>query len=275
VRIEIGDDFDLGKIAGSGQCFRASPWGDSWRILSGADCLYITPLGGDGYELDCCEDAFEKRWRDYFDLGENYAAIRAHIDPADPYLQAAAEHEKGIRILRQDPWETLVSFIISQNRNIPAIRRSVELLAAACGDERTDSAGRPYFAFPAPEAVAALGDGALKACALGYRGPYVRAAAQAVLDGALDLEALRDADEERTMAALTGLYGVGVKVACCVSLFGLHHLDAFPRDVWIKRILAREYPAGYPFGTYAPFNGVYQQYMFAYERALAQSGKRE
>lgn len=273
MRIEIGDDFDLERIADSGQCFRWERSGDGWRILSGADCLHIAPLDGGVYELDCGADAFESRWRDYFDLEESYAAIRGRIDPAaDPYLFAAAEREQGIRILRQDPWETLVSFIISQNRNIPAIRRSVELLAATCGDERRDAAGRPYFAFPIPEAVAALDEDTLMACALGYRAPYVRAAARAVLSGAPDLETLRFAGEAETMETLTGLYGVGVKVASCVSLFGLHHLDAFPQDVWIKRILAREYPEGYPFAAYAPYNGVCQQYMFAYERSRAGKG---
>jgi len=273
VKLEIGDDFDLARIADSGQCFRWERRGEGWRILSGSDCLYIAPLGGGAYELDCGEDALDALWRDYFDLKESYAAIRGRIDPdADPYLWAAAEGEQGIRILRQDPWETLVSFLISQNRNIPAIRRSIERLAAVCGDERRDAAGRPYFAFPTPEAVAALGEEDLRACALGYRAPYVRTAARAVLDGALDLAALQNAGEAETMAALTGLFGVGVKVASCVSLFGLHHLDSFPRDVWIKRILAREYPGGWPFGAYAPYNGVCQQYMFAYERSRAGKG---
>ena len=184
MEIEIHDDFDLEKIADSGQCFRISRLGEGWRALSGADCLHVMPLGEGRYALDCGEAAFETRWRDYFDLGEDYAAIRGRIDPAaDPYLWAAAESGRGIRILRQDPWETLVSFLISQNRNIPAIRRSIELLAERCGDARADAAGRPYFAFPAPEAVAALDEDSLRSCALGYRGPYVRAAARAVWTG--------------------------------------------------------------------------------------------
>jgi N-glycosylase/DNA lyase len=274
--IEIQDDFDLARIADSGQCFRWTRTGpDSFRVLHGADCLHIASLGGGRFRLDCSEAAFETVWRDYFDLAENYAAIRAAIDPADAFLRAAAAREKGIRILRQDPWEALASFILSQNKNIPAIRRAVEALAAACGDQRTDAAGAPYFAFPAPEAVAALSEEALRRCGLGYRCAYLHAAAEAVCSGALDLSALQSADEARTMAALTGLFGVGVKVAACVSLFGLHHLDAFPQDVWIKRILAEQYPAGYPFAAYAPYNGVYQQYMFAYYRALSRAGKED
>ena len=160
----------------------------------------------------------------------------------------------------------LVTFIISQNRNIPAIRRSVELLAEQCGEKRKDSRGEVYYAFPTPEAVAALSEEDLNHCRLGYRCRYVHAAALSVLRGEISLEPLRDADEETTVAALTGLLGVGVKVANCVSLFGLHHLNAFPRDVWVNRVLAREYPKGYPFEAYSPYNGIYQQYMFAWYR---------
>ena len=160
----------------------------------------------------------------------------------------------------------LVTFIISQNRNIPAIRRSVELLAEQCGEKRKDSRSEVYYAFPAPEAVAALSEEDLNRCRLGYRCRYVRAAALSVLRGEISLEPLRDADEKTALATLTGLLGVGVKVANCVSLFGLHHLNAFPRDVWVNRVLAQEYSKGYPFDAYSPYNGIYQQYMFAWYR---------
>ena len=276
--IQIDDDFDLDKIADSGQCFR---WEKlcgssvllnggstaSYRIISGGDCLYISALGDGCYELDCTEDRYNRFWMDYFDLGENYRDIRDQIDSErDPFLWEAAKHEQGIRILRQDPWEMLITFIISQNKNIPAIRRSVEFLAESCGEKKIDSRGVEYYAFPTPGAIVSLSDEALKACKLGYRCSYVRRAAEAVAEGKLDLQSLLSADEECTLQELTSLYGVGSKVANCISLFGLHHLDAFPKDVWIKRVLSQEYPEGYPFAAYSPYNGVYQQYMFAYIR---------
>ena len=266
--VTIHDDFDPGRIADSGQCFRWEPVEpDTYRIIAGAECLYLTALGENRYELTCSEERFAAFWRSYLDLDEDYTRIRSRIDPAsDPFLFLAAEREKGIRILRQDPWEMLVTFIISQNRNIPAIRRSVELLAETCGERRIDSRGKPYFAFPTPSAVAALNEKELTKCRLGYRCRYVRAAAISVLRGEISLEQLMGADEESTLAALTGLLGVGVKVANCVSLFGLHHLNAFPRDVWVNRVLAQEYPGGYPFEAYSPYNGIYQQYMFAWYR---------
>lgn len=266
--LTISDDFNPDKIADSGQCFRWEKVDPrTYRIISGAECLYLTSLGDDRYELECSEAAFADYWSGYLDLDEDYARIRARIDPgSDPFLSLAAEREKGIRILRQDPWEILVTFIISQNRNIPAIRRSVELLAESCGEKRRDSRGQAYFAFPSPSAVAALSEESLNRCRLGYRCRYVHAAAVAVLRGEIDLEQLLDVDEEATIKVLCGILGVGVKVANCVSLFGLHHLNAFPRDVWMKRVLAQEYPNGYPFEAYSPYNGIYQQYMFAWVR---------
>lgn len=266
--LTISDDFDPDKIADSGQCFRWERLDSrTYRIISGKECLYLTALGGDRYELECSDEAFADYWHSYLDLDEDYARIRSRINPvSDPFLFLAAEHEKGIRILRQDPWEMLVTFIISQNRNIPAIRCSVELLAESCGEQRIDSEGQLYYAFPTPSAVTALSEEELSQCRLGYRCRYVHAAAVSVLRGEIDLEQLRDADEEETIKALTGILGVGVKVANCVSLFGLHHLNAFPRDVWMNRVLAQEYPNGYPFDAYFPYNGIYQQYMFAWVR---------
>ena len=271
--LTITDDFDLDRIADSGQCFRWNRESSgTYRIIAGSSCLYISKLENDRYALDCSEEEYTSFWRDYFDMDEDYRAIRKRIDPEkDPFLRQAAEHEKGIRILSQDPWETLVTFIISQNKNIPAIRRSVELLAEACGERKTDTRGREYCAFPAPSAVAALSGQDLLSCKLGYRCKYVHAAAEAVTSGTIDLNRLIPADENDAVTALTGLFGVGKKVANCVSLFGLHHLNAFPVDVWVKRILAEHYPAGYPYEEYTPYNGIFQQYMFAYYRHMALS----
>jgi len=268
--IEITDDFDLTLIAESGQCFRWEETPDgSFRVLNRAKCAYVRKLGEHAFEFDCDDAQFEQTWREYFDLTENYAAIRSRINPEeDPFLWRASEQEKGIRILRQDPWETLVSFIISQNKNIPAIRRAINKLCETCGQRLEDARGKSYFAFPDPESVVMLSEEQLKACSLGYRWSYVHAAADAVASGMLDLEELRSASEEEANAALMSVRGVGIKVASCVALFGLHHTDAFPKDVWIKRILSNEYPQGYPFESYSPYNGIYQLYMFAYYRRM-------
>lgn len=268
MELQIRDDFDPDRIARSGQCFRWQKTGEeTWRIVHGAQCLTIRALGGGRFRLSCSKEAYRAHWRPYFDLDEDYRKIRARITAADdPFLHAACAYGKGIRILRQDPWEALASFIISQNKNIPSIKNCITLLCAAAGKPMTDDMGEAYFAFPTPEAILGMSERQLRECRLGYRWSYVRAAALAVAEGALDLPALVSAGEEETLARLTAVPGVGVKVASCVSLFGLHHLDAFPVDVWIKRILANEYPAGYPMERCRPYNGVYQQYMFFYYR---------
>ena len=269
MRIEFLDDLDLGRIAESGQCFRweALPDG-TWRIPHRGRRLYIRQAREGLFDLDCSPAEFDGLWRDYFDFDTDYQFIRERISrEKDPCLWEAAQSQRGIRILRQDPWEALVSFIISQNRNIPAIRHSVELLCLAAGQACTDGRGETFYAFPQPEAILDLTEADLAACRLGYRDKYVLAAAKAAAEGSLDLERLADMPPEEAAAALTGLYGVGIKVASCAALFGLHQLDAFPVDVWMRRVLEAEYPGGYPREAYSPYNGVYQQYLFAYVRS--------
>ena len=266
--IRIDDDFDLDKIADSGQCFRWETKKDgTYRIIHGVHCVTVQPLGMDRYRFTCSPEEYRAVWHEYFDLGEDYRAVRGKINRIDdPFLYSACGYGQGIRILKQEPWETLISFIISQNKNIPAIRKSIELLCEAAGEERIDSQGQPYRVFPSPEAILALSNETLAACRLGYRCGYVMAAASDIAQGRLDLSALRKSSEETTMKELNRVYGVGPKVASCVSLFGLHHVNAFPVDVWIRRVLSQEYPGGYPAERYSPYNGIYQQYMFYYYR---------
>lgn len=305
IEIEITDDFDLQKIADSGQCFRWQPIeNDGYRIIHGDSCLciwkaekyrgldveaddsdialekhpkkenekkaiHVGTLDNNRciYKMDCTQEEYDNIWSVYLDMGEDYRSIREKIDVnSDPFLYEAAEHERGIRILKQDSWEALISFIISQNRNIPAIKASIEKLAERAGKKKTDSRGEVYYTFPTPESIVNMTEETLAECKLGYRDKYVRRAAEAVCNGEIDLEKIGIGTDDEVLNNLTGLYGVGKKVASCMLLFGLHHLDAFPVDVWIKRVLETEYSNGYPFDDYSPYNGVYQQYMFAYYR---------
>ena len=262
------DDLDLLKIAESGQCFRWNKTEDNcFRVIRGEYCVYMEETGEGEYRLDCTEEEFQTVWRPYLDLDLDYRKVRKRVKKRkDPFLADACEKEKGIRILRQDPWEMLVSFIISQNKNIPAIKKSIEMLSEMAGERKTDRRGETYYAFPTPERIAGLSGQELSDCRLGYRCKYVSAAAEAVLSGSLELGKLTGAGDEEALAALKGIYGVGTKVANCVLLFGLHHLNAFPVDVWIKKVLEEQYPGGYPYEEYSPWNGIYQQYMFAYYR---------
>lgn len=267
---------DLEKTAESGQCFRWRRAGDAWRIPHAGYCLYIRPAGEDRFDLDCTEEEFEAVWRPYFDLDTDYEMIAGRIDPAaDPFLYAAMKDQYGVRILRQDAWEMTVTSIITQNRNIPAIRKSAELLALYGGTRKTDRRGEEYRVFPTPEQILGISAEDLSRCRLGYREKYVLKAAEAVRSGEISPEELKKLPDSECRERLLRLCGVGEKVAACIMLFGLHRLNAFPRDVWINRALSEGYPDGYPFERYAPYNGVYQQYLFAGYRKLKTSPRKE
>lgn len=254
------DDFDIQKIAESGQCFRLNREGDHWVNAAFGRLLRIY-----GDELDCSKKDFEHIWRSYFDLDTDYAAARARIPHSDRFLSKAADFGCGIRILRQDPWETLISFIISQRKNIPAIKASVEAICRKYGEQLSDDEGGIY-SFPAAGRLAAATEEELKQCSLGYRVPYVLSAARLVDSGELDLGELCSLDDDALTEELLKLHGVGIKVASCVALFAYHRINAFPIDVWIARTLEEQYGNKFPFSRYEGVGGIIQQYMFYYAR---------
>nr|WP_297707591.1 DNA glycosylase [uncultured Butyrivibrio sp.] len=268
--ITIQDDFDLQKIADSGQCFRFNKCGKGYSVAAIDRYLYVEQVGVSDYLFDCPEDEYNSFWKDYFDLDTSYKEVRKLIDKEeDPYLFEASEFGKGIRILRQDPWEMLISFIISQRKNIPAIKASIEKICALAGKKMAvDAEGKDVYSFPTAKALAELSIEELSGCSLGYRDKYVRQAALDVASGAVRLGDWEEISDDELMQKLLSLYGVGVKVANCEILFGYHRLDAFPKDVWINKVLDQRYPEGFLFDKYAPYNGVMQQYLFFYSRSM-------
>jgi N-glycosylase/DNA lyase len=213
-------------------------------------------------------------WESYLDLKRDYGKIKRVLTARDEAMARAVAHGAGIRILRQEPWEALVSFILSQNNHIPRIKGCIERLCENFG-ERIDCAdGDTHFAFPDVAALAALSAEDLSPCGLGYRAKYVSKTARLVAEagGAAWLEALRDAPLAEAEASLLSLCGVGVKVAACVLLFGLGRTEGFPVDVWMARAAQELYgvdakdaavDAAARFGPYAGFA---QQYLFYYMR---------
>ncbi len=257
------NDFDLKQITDSGQCFRMHMMDDARaELIAHGRRLEIENTGNGCYEFSCDKEEYESIWETYFDLKTDYSAYIKAIDPEDSFLTRAAGYGKGIRILRQDPFETLISFIISQRKNIPAIQASVEKLCRLCGDRIEGEA----YAFPKPQAISALSEDELKGCSLGYRAPYVREAADRVAKGDTDLYGLKKLSDEELMKELLSFYGVGKKVANCVMLFAYHRISAFPVDVWIERVLDEYYEGHFPTDKYPGFAGVMQQYMFFYIR---------
>ncbi len=219
--VTIPGDFDLQKIAASGQAFRIAQTPQGWRFLAGDKLLYLQPGSGDTYTASCTPEEWQGFWHRYFDLNRNYAAIRAAVPKQDAYLCAAARAGAGIRILRQDAWEMLVTFIISQRKNIPAIQACVETLCTRYGAPLLQPGGNVLYAFPTAQALAAAGEQALRDCALGYRAPYVLAAAQAVAAGALDLAALETLPDARLLEALMQQQGGQLRSPVCLWPHGV------------------------------------------------------
>ena len=267
--VQIRDDFDPDKILESGQCFRPRKQAEGWyRFVSGRQLLYLRPLRSGTYTVRCEPGAWEPFWHGYFDLGRSYAALRGKLDSRNDFLQRAMEYGRGIRVLRQDEWEMLVSFIISQRKSIPAIRRAVELLSERFGERLGSDSEGPVYAFPTAEALCCAGEQALQECGLGYRTRYVLHAAQQAAEGTLDLKELASLPDEALFVRLMELDGVGKKVANCVCLFGYGRVGRVPVDVWIERLIRDEFAGQDPFPQFGLEAGIVQQYLFFYKRSV-------
>lgn len=257
-------NFDLAQIADSGQCFRMKMTDSEHAVVvAHGRILELRHISDNEFEFDCSDEDFKNIWNDYFDLDTDYSRFIAAIPADDTFLTEAAAFGSGIRILQQDPFETLITFIISQRKNIPAIKASVEKLAYLCGDEIADG----IYAFPSPKAIADLSDEDLKRCSLGYRAEYVRRAASLVYHGDVVLSDLCKLSDSELFDVLMTFYGVGKKVANCVLLFAYHRIGSFPVDVWIQRVTDEKYAGCFPLDLYKGFAGVIQQYMFFYGRS--------
>ncbi len=264
--LPVKDELDLNKTFTCGQCFRwrEEPDGAYTGIALGMAARVRAVEGG--LHLECTERDCRSQWADYFDLSRNYREARERVS-IDSYMRTAAEFGSGIRILNQDRWETLCSFILSQCSNIPRIKKMVESLCKCFGEPRT-LLGETLYTFPEPEKLAALDERDLAPLRLGYRAKYVLSAARAVSSGTLDLTALSQTDRVTAKRALMSLPGVGEKVADCALLFSLRIPDAFPIDVWVRRALHEQYPQGLDTSIFGENAGLAQQYIFYYRRSL-------
>lgn len=203
---------------------------------------------------------FEKIWKGYFDLDRDYEKICRGFEN-DEALAEAVSFCPGIRILKQEPWEALCSFIISQNNNIPRIKGIISRLCENLGEDL----GEGDFAFPAPEKILEAGEAGLAPLRAGFRTKYILDAAKKVADGTVDFAGIDKMNDGEASLELQKIKGVGAKVAACTLLYGFGRVDCLPIDVWVKRILAETYPEGLPECT-SGVRGIAQQYLFHWRR---------
>lgn len=255
--------FDLAQTLDCGQAFRWRQTGaDEFCGVAHGRRLEISRAGDEIILRDVSTQEFEEIWRQYFDFSRDYGELRARLKKfggAD--LNAALEFSPGLRLLRQDPWETLVSFILSQNSNIPRIKKMIETLCEKFG-KKLPGGGH---AFPAPEALAALNSEALAPVKCGYRAGYILDAARRAASGEFDPSALENLPSDELCRELQKIRGVGPKVAECVLLYGFSRVERYPVDVWIKRAMAAFFPLGFP-PQIKNCAGIAQQFLFHYAR---------
>lgn len=272
---------DLKQTADSGQCFR-------WKRADtgSGDCIYeIRAFGrvlrvrqqGENFTFSCSEQEFRDIWWDYLDLSGDYEGYLNSVDETDGFLKAASEYGRGIRILRQDPWETAVSFLISQCNNIPRIKGCIEKICRYFGEDGVSFPDAGRLAGLKGEELSLFREG----CSLGYRDKYILDLASRVAGGSFCLEECGKLPYEECVRQLRTLQGVGPKVADCIALFGFHKIDAFPIDVHMKQVLYDHYysddleklPGSRQlkimeerhFSRYRGYRGIVQQWIFAYE----------
>ncbi len=252
-------DFCIEQIANSGQCFRITQESANlWKVMAFRQVLYIRCIKQGIYEFDCSPEDYRDIWENYFDLKRNYASIKKRIlELDDPYLKMAVEYGFGIRVLKQDLWEVIISFMISQHNSIPKIRGIISKLC-----EPFDGV------FPLPHWLRCYEEDDFAKLGLGYRSQYLSSLVRSVADGRFDLERLKKMQYPEAIEYLKKFKGIGDKVANCIALYGLHLMEAFPMDVWIKRVIQDKYNGFLDISKFDGYAGIVQQYMFCYERFL-------
>lgn len=248
-----------------GQCFRWLPDGDGYTGIVGNKICRIKD------NVLICPDEDNEFWRDYFCLDFDYESMKKTLIKSDLSLKECIDFGKGIRILKQPLWETVVSFIISANNNIPRIRKIIDTLCSMYGDEVVFE-GKSYYTFPDAKRLENLTVEDLAPLRAGYRDKYILDAAKKFASGEIDAAKLNTLTAQDAEKILLGIKGVGKKVADCIMLFALEKYEVFPQDVWIKRIMLDVYgvpenQAGiYAAEKYGDFAGFAQQYLFYYYR---------
>ena len=236
-----------------GQSFAWLRQGETYSaVLQGR----LVQLRQDTVLKQCKEDAYLSH---YFDMEFDYASANHHLQALSHPMPEAIAHAEGLRILNQDPWEVLISFILSQNNSIKRITMLYEKLSIHFGTE----IGQGRFAFPTPRQLAGVGEHELRSLGIGFRSPYIVDA----VEKSYLLEHIKALPFAEALALLMTIKGVGTKVGSCVLLYGFHRMEAFPMDTWMKKAMARWYPK--QDGTiFSPYAALAQQYLFHYARTV-------
>ena len=251
---------DLDLTLDCGQAFRWVKNDDnSWSGVVKGVYLNISKKDNTVILKNTTQESFENIWKDYFDFDKDYAQI-CNTLKQDSLIAPTVDEYYGIRILNQDSWEALCSFVISQQNNIKRIKGIIDRLCRTYGDKICDG----FYSFPSAERLSKLTAADFEALGTGYRAKYLERLSKAVANGEIDFEKIKALSLDDARKELLSIYGVGIKVANCALLFGFGFYDAFPVDVWMKRVM-EYYPNGLP-ECFEGIGGIAQQYLFHWAR---------
>ena len=275
------DSFELRDIFECGQCFRWNAKDDgSYTGVIKNGVINVKKINNDVIFEGICNGNIADICRDYFDLNRDYKKIKTILSNVDEYLKESIEYGSGIRILNQDLWEMIISFIISANNNIPRIKGIIEKMSQKYGNKIVWK-GKDYYIFPTIKQLSSASKDDLRALGMGFRDTYIFNTTNTIASGDINLEELHnEKDTSKVREKLLTLSGVGPKVADCILLFStLKRFDVFPIDVWVRRVmndlyiknedetkvskkeiekLAKE--------KYGDLEGIAQQYLFYWRR---------
>ena len=254
----------LRTIANSGQCFRMNEIADGiFNIQTSNKFLRIQVINNNTFDFDCSKRDIEF-YKLYFDLGDDYSKYSKVCKKNDLFLRKSIDFSKGLRILNQDKFETVISFIISQRKSIKAIKTSIERLCKLSGKVIENKYGT-FYAFPTAKEILRLSKSKILSCGMGYRTDYIIDFCKSYLSGKFDLDEYDKLDDDELIEKLLRIKGVGIKVASCIALFAYHRMSICPKDVWINRVIDKKYSGKIP-KEYEKYAGVIQQYWFNYAR---------
>lgn len=273
VIMTAADSFDIEQILECGQCFRFEKLSEKeYRITAKNKVLFIKQKDDTVIFTPCNKKDFEEIWLDYFDLLRDYTYIKNKLSE-DPILKEAANFGSGIRLLNQEPFECLVSFIISQNNRIPMIKKVIRNISEKWGEPLDGE-----YLFPSLESLKASDEKSLMECKTGFRHKYITDCIEKLSSGIISLEAIKTLPTPEAKAELMKIKGVGSKVADCVLLFSFGRHEVFPTDVWIKRVMeyfwfdGKDTPIAdihaLAYKKWGDLAGFAQQYLFYYARTL-------
>lgn len=270
--LRIKNNFDLKSTITCGQIFRYTEENNVFTVIV-KDRVLVLTIDGDEITIESNkEDNLKEVVYDYFDLDRDYDLIEENIISKDEKLKDALVFSRGLKMIHQDPFETLIAYIISQNNRVPSIANSLNLLSYNYG-EKVLFKDKEYYLFPSLEKLMTLSQDDFRKCKVGFRDKYLYEIINNIKSNNLDLEKIYNMNSDDARNYLMSFKGIGNKVASCILLFAYQKFDVYPIDTWVKKFMKEDYNIegennirDFTYNTYKEYSGIAIQYMFNYKR---------